>query len=100
MCDPHAAVTPGQAVERIPEGAAAPAPRPSMTPGLAAGIVAVAILCFTVGVTSTMIWLQPPLTARWILVDHVPVAVVVSFVLAVGAGVGLVVAVRQTARRV
>ena len=100
VCDPHAVVTARQAAERIPEGAAAPAPRPSMTSGLAAGIVALAILCFTVGVTSTMIWLQPPLTARWILVDHVPVAVVVSFVLAVGAGVGLVVAVRRTAQRV
>jgi hypothetical protein len=67
--------------------------------GVAVGILALAILCFTIGVTSTMIWLQPPLTWRWILVDHVPVAVLLSFVLAVGAGIAVIVALRSAVRR-
>lgn len=95
----QATVTAPQPAERIRDAGAAPPSRLSMTAGLAAGIVALAILCFAVGVASTMIWLRPPLTARWLLVDRAPIAVVVSFVLAVGAGVGLVAAVRQTARR-
>jgi hypothetical protein len=77
---------------------AAPAPRASQAPWVAAGILALAILCFTIGVTSTMIWLQPPLTWRWLLVDHAPVAVLLSLILAVAAGVVVVVALRNAMR--
>ena len=53
---------------------------------IAARTLALAILCFTVGVASTMIWLQPPLSVRGILFDHVPLAVGVAFVFIIVVG--------------
>ena len=67
--------------------------------GIAVGILALAILCFAIGVASAMIWLQPPLTLRWLLVDHVPVAVLASLVIAVAAGIVGAVGVRRAMRR-
>jgi len=82
-----------------PEGQAATAPAAVSTVWLVARIVSLVILCFAFGVTSTMIWLQPPLTVRWLLIEHAPVAVLLSFALAVAAGVVTVVAVRNAVRR-
>ncbi len=80
-------------------GHAAAASRKSQAAGIAVGILALAILCFTIGVTSTMIWLQPPLTWRGLLVDHVPVAVLLLFVLAVAAGIVVMIVLRNAMRR-
>jgi pSer/pThr/pTyr-binding forkhead associated (FHA) protein len=79
---------------------AAPSQAVSSMVGIAVPILALAVLCFAFGVSSAMIWLQPPLTARWLLIDHVPIAVLLSVVLAVAVGVVVVVAVRNATRRV
>jgi hypothetical protein len=76
----------------------APALGESPTGTIAVLVLALAILCFMFGVASTMIWLHPPRTLRWLLVDHVPVAVGLSFVLAVAAGCVVVVALRHAMR--
>jgi hypothetical protein len=70
------------------------------TASIAVRVLALAILCFIFGVASTMIWLQPPLTLRWLLVDHEPVAVLLSFVIAVTAAIVVVIALRNATRRV
>jgi predicted component of type VI protein secretion system len=74
--------------------------RPAAPAGAVARTVALAILCFTFGVASTMIWLQPPLTARWLLLDHVPVAVAVAFVFVLVAGGLAGFAISRTVGRV
>jgi predicted component of type VI protein secretion system len=86
---PAAPVVPVTASKRH-ESPAKPSPGVS---GIAVRILVLAVLCFAFGVVSTMIWLQPPLTARWLLLDHVPLAVAVAFVFILVAGglAGLVI---------
>jgi pSer/pThr/pTyr-binding forkhead associated (FHA) protein len=69
------------------------------TAGIAACVLALAAFCFAAGVASTVAWLGPPLTWHWLVDGHLPVVVLVSFGLAVCAGVVVVVALRNAVRR-
>jgi hypothetical protein len=93
-----AQTSPGFAIESLPlndvpqtsvpeAGAHHAARRGGTTWGIAAATLTLAVFCFAFGVTSTMIWLQPAMTARGLLFEHVPVAVMVAFVVILAAGV-------------
>lgn len=73
--------------------------KPRSHTGITARTLGLAIVCFAFGVASTMIWLQPPLTVDWLLLEHVPVAVAAAFVviLVVGGLAGF--AISRTAGR-
>jgi pSer/pThr/pTyr-binding forkhead associated (FHA) protein len=90
------AIQPLPATSMVPTGSPLPqpepapdAPRPGVHWPVAVRTLVLAVVCFTFGVASTMIWLKPPLTARWLLLDHVPLAVAAGFVFILLAG-GLV----------
>lgn len=79
------------------EGARSPGIIPSST--MAITVLSLAASCFVIGVVSTMVWLRPPLSARWLLVEHAPTAVLFSFVVALAAGLTAVVALGSATRR-